>query len=337
MKVLIVNQEEVRRIFPMDECIEVMEHAFLSLAGGKITQPLRAIMAVPGGSVLAMMPSYNADIQALGAKIISVFPGNHGTEFDAHQGIVLLYEAVHGSLKAIIDATAVTGIRTAAVSAVATRKLANPETKSLAILGAGTQGRAHLEAMRLLFDFDRVSVWDLFPESARRFAEIESKRTGLDIRYATSVEEAVSDHDLICTTTPAKEPIVRGSWIKSGAHINAIGACTPVTRELDSEAVRMSCLFVDRLESTMREAGDFIIAKTEGLIDDTHIRGELGDLLAGKINGRQSKDEITLFKAVGLAMQDLASAQYIYEKARKTGTGVEVEIGGQHFGTIDNQ
>ncbi len=335
MKVLIVNQEEVRRIFPMAECIEVMEQAFLSLAGGKITQPLRSIMPVPGGSVLAMMPSYNADIQALGAKVISVFPGNHGTEFDAHQGIVLLYEAVHGSLKAIIDATAVTGIRTAAVSAVATRKLANPGTKSLAILGAGTQGKAHLEAMRLLFNFERVHVWDVFPEAAKRFAESESKRTGLDVRCAATAEEAVVDHDLVCTTTPAKEPILRGSWIKAGAHINAIGACTPVTRELDTEAVQKSSLFVDRLESTLREAGDFIIAKNEGAVDDSHIKGELGDLLAGTINGRQSKDEITLFKAVGLAMQDLASANYIYEKASKTGVGVEVEIGGRHFAAQD--
>lgn len=335
MKVLIVNQEEVRRIFPMEECIEVMEQAFLSLAAGKVTQPLRSIMPVEGGSVLAMMPSCNEDIQAFGAKVISVFPGNHGTEFDAHQGIVLLYEAVHGSLKAIIDATAITGIRTAAVSAIATRKLANPGTKNLAILGAGTQGRAHLEAMRLLFDFESVHVWDLFPESAHRFAESESGRTGLDVRFAATVEEAVTGHDLICTTTPAKQPILQGSWIKDGAHINAIGACTPVTRELDTEAVRKSSLFVDRLESTLREAGDFIIPKSEGAIGDSHIKGELGDLLARKIHGRQSKDEITLFKAVGLAMQDLASAKYIFEKAKKAGKGVEVEIGGRHFAMTD--
>jgi ornithine cyclodeaminase len=335
LKVLIVNQEEVRRIYPMEECIEVMEQAFLSLARGKVTQPLRSIMGVRGGNVLAMMPSYNEDIMALGAKVITVFPGNHGTEFDAHQGIVLLYEAVHGSLKAIIDATAVTGIRTAAVSAVATRILANPGTKSLAILGAGTQGKAHLEAMRLLFDFESVHVWDVFPDSAKRFAESESKRTGLDVRYAASAEEAVSGHDLICTTTPAKEPILRGSWIKRGAHINAIGACTPVTRELDTEAVRGSSLFVDRMESALREAGDFIIPKNEGAFDDAHIKGELGDVLTGAVRGRQSEDEITLFKAVGLAMQDLASANYVFEKARKTGTGVEVEIGGRHFAMTD--
>ncbi len=335
MKVLIVNQEEVRRIFPMGECIEVMAEAFESLAKGKIAQPLRTIMGVQGGNVLAMMPSYNEDIKSLGAKIITVFPGNHGTEFDAHQGIVLLYEASHGSLKAIIDATAITGIRTAAVSAVATRILANPGTRSLAILGAGTQGRAHFEAMRLLFDFERVHVWDVFPEAAKKFAGSESKRTGLDVRYAATAEEAVVDHDLICTTTPAKEPILMGRWLKPGAHINAIGACTPLVRELDTQAVLGSRLFIDRMESTQREAGDFIIAKNEGAIDDSHIKGELGDLVAGTIKGRQSREEITLFKAVGLAMQDLASANYIYGKARKTGVGVEVEIGGRHFAVQD--
>jgi alanine dehydrogenase len=335
MKVLIVSQEEVRRIFTMAEAIEVMHEAFLSLAAGKVNQPLRTVMGIHGGNVLAMMPSYNQDIQSLGAKIITVFPGNHGTEFDAHQGIVLLYEAVHGSLKAIIDATAITGIRTAAVSAVATRILANPGSSSLAILGAGTQGRAHLEAMRTLYKLRVVHVWDFYPETARQFAGNESKRTGLDVRFAATAEEAVRDHDLICTTTPAREPILMGRWIKPGAHINAIGACTPLVRELDTEAVKISRLFIDRMESTLREAGDFIIAKNEGAIDDTHIKGELGDLVAGTIPGRQSPQEITLFKAVGLAMQDLASANYVFEKAKKTGTGVEVEIGGRHFAAQD--
>jgi alanine dehydrogenase len=267
MKVLIINQSEARDLLSMEECIAVMEQAFMSLAKGKAIQPLRMAMSLPGGKILAMMPSFIEDIDSMGAKVITVFPGNHGTEYDAHQGIVLLFETGHGCLRAIVDGTAITGIRTAAVSAVATKLLARADTRTMAILGAGTQARAHLDAMRILFEFEKVHVWSIFPEEALRFARDESRRTGMDIRAAGTAEEAVEDHDLICTTTPAKDPILMGRWIKPGAHINAIGACNPFARELDTEALRRSKLFVDRMESALNEAGDFIIPKKEGAID----------------------------------------------------------------------
>jgi ornithine cyclodeaminase len=330
--VTIINQQEVVKLLPMRECIEVMEQAFLSLARNTVIQPLRMVMASPGNKFLAMMPAFIADGGVLGAKILTVFPGNHNTAFDAHQGVVLLFEADHGSLRAIIDASAITGIRTAAVSAVATRALANPDSSSLALLGAGTQAKAHLEAIRLLFPLRQVLVWSIFPEEARQFAADQSRLTGLAIHPAATAEEAVVGSDIICTVSPAREPILMGSWLKPGAHVNAIGACTAVTRELDTAAVLHSKLFIDRMESAQKEAGDFIIAKQEGAIDDSHIRGELGDVLAGTAKGRESELDITLFKAVGLAMQDMAAARYILDKASKYGAGLEVVIGGRPSG-----
>lgn len=327
--ILIVNQDEVERLLPMSECVDAMEAAFIALAGGSVLQPLRAVTALPGGNVLAFMPSYDSEAKDFAAKIISVFPGNHGGSIDAHQGLVLLFEAEHGSPIAIVDATAITGIRTAAVSAAATRALSRPDSETLGILGAGTQARAHLEAMAAVRPIREAVVWSPFPDEAARFAARESERTGIRVSVAIEAEEAVAGRDIVCAATPAKEPILLGRWLSPGTHVNAIGACTATARELDTEAVRRSALFVDRLESALAEAGDVVIPLGEGAIDRSHIRGELGDVLAGKTPGRASPDEITLFKAVGLAMQDLAAARHVARKAAELGVGTKVALGGR--------
>ena len=332
MKVLILNQSEVANLLPMIDCIEVMDKAFRALASGDALVPLRPILQLPGrNALLCMMPAFLGDIQSVGVKVISVFSDNHGTQYDVHQGTVLLFETEHGCLKAIVDATAITAIRTAAVSAVATRLLALPDARDLAILGSGTQAQAHLEAMLLVRQIGRVRVWSLPMEHAREFAYSQSRRYGIVIEAVDTAKRAVEGADLICTTTPSKEPVLKGEWLAPGVHINAIGSSVPSTREVDTNAMVRSRLFVDRRESAIAEAGDFVIPKQEKAIDDDHIRAEIGEILVGRAAGRTSPEEITLFKSVGLAIEDLASAQYVYDEARAKGVGAAVEIGGYHY------
>ncbi len=331
MQTLIISQQEAAKLLPMNECIGVMERAFRTLANANGLQPLRASLNLPEGNVLALMPAYLSDIQSVGAKIISVFPKNHGTAYDAHQGVVLLFDTTNGELCAIIDATAITAIRTGAVSGLATKLLANSEAGNLALLGAGTQARGHLEAMMLVRKIRRVRVWDLFGARATEFAQRESSRMGVPIEVVDNAREAVIGADLICTTTASKEPVLMGQWIAQGAHINAVGASIPQARELDSAAVVNSRMFVDWRESALNESGDFLFPKKEGLLGNDHILGNIGDVLEGKIEGRKSFGEITLFKALGLAIEDLASAFFIYNQALEKGIGTSVEIGGQHF------
>jgi ornithine cyclodeaminase len=331
MQVLIVSQTEVPDLLPMGECIEVVEQAFAALAKGDAVLPLRPVLWLPEGEgLLCMMPAHLGNIQSVGAKVFSVFTGNHGTEYDVHQGAVLLFETKNGCLKAIVDATSITGIRTAAASAVATKLLARPDADDLAILGSGTQARAHLKAMLLVRPIRRVRVWSLPLDHGRQFAERESALHDIPIEAVDTAREAVEGANLICTTTPAREPVLMGAWLSPGTHINAVGSSVPTTRELDTEAVTKSRLFVDRCESTLNEAGDFIFPRIEGAINDDHILGEIGDILVGKIEGRRSPDEITLFKSLGLAIEDLASAHHVYKKALAKGVGTLVALGGRH-------
>jgi ornithine cyclodeaminase/alanine dehydrogenase-like protein (mu-crystallin family) len=335
MKVLIANQEQVKALLPMGECIDVMEAALKMLTRGEALMPLRTALRLPNGSdLMGLMPAYLSGIQALGVKVIAAFPGNAGTEYDSHQGVVLLFDGRHGLLRAIVDATAITAIRTAAVSGVATRRLSRPEAGDLALLGAGTQASTHLAAMRSVRVLRRVRVFSLPMEGAQQFAARESKRHGLPVEVTATAQAAVIGADLICTVSTSPEPVVRGEWLAPGAHINAVGAWSPTTRELDTAAVVRSRLYVDRRESTLKEAGEFIIPQREGVIDERHIVGEVGEVLLGSAPGRRSPEEITLFKSLGIAIEDLAAANHVYKKAQETGTGTWVEMGGQHFGSM---
>ena len=334
MQVLVANQDQVTELLPIDECIDVMESALKSLAGDDALLPLRTALPLPGSqNLMALMPAYLGDIGSVGVKVITVFSSNHGSEYDTHQGVVLLFDTQHGLLRAMIDATSVTAIRTAAVSGVATRLLARSDAGDLAILGAGTQARTHLGAMLAVRPIRRVRVYSLRPESARHFARRETERHGIDVEVCDSAKAAVQGADIICTTTTAQTPILQGEWIAPGAHVNAVGACTRSTRELDTLAVARSRLYVDRRESTLNEAGEFLLARAEGAITDDHIVGELGELLLGRIPGRGSADEITLFKSLGIAVEDLAAASHILQVAGEKGAGTWIEIGGRHFGS----
>ncbi len=327
--VLFVNQDEVPGLLPMGACIETMERALACLARGEAQLPLRTILWMPDkAGALGLMPGSITPDAVFGVKVVSFFHGNEGTELDTHQGAVLLFEAERGRLLAVIDATSITAIRTAAVSGVATKLLAREDAGDLAIIGSGVQARTHLEAVMHVRKLRRVRVASLSFERAKRFADRETARRGIKVEPFKTVPEAVLGADIICTTTSAKEPIVQGAWLSAGAHINAVGSSVPFARELDTAAVVASRLFVDRRESTLNEAGDFLTPKKEGAIADDHIVGEIGEILTGKVAGRRSKDEITLFKSLGLAVEDVASARHILEEARRTGKGRFLPFGG---------
>lgn len=306
--------------------------ALETLARGDAVQPLRSAMHLPEGrGLLGMMPAWLGGIDVHGIKAVSVFPGNHGTPYDAHQGAVLLFEGEHGCLVAVMDGSEITGIRTAAVSGLATRLLARSDARSLAILGSGVQAHHHLAAMCAVREIDQVRIWSRDPERSRSFAswaldEGAPNRAPV-VEAVDTAEEAVRGADIICTTTCAGEPVLQGDWIATGTHINAVGSCLRSRRELDTKAVVRARLFVDRRESTLNEAGDLLIPMAEGAVTEAHIQGEIGDLLTGSAEGRRSPDEITLFKSLGIGVEDLAAAWHIHRKAVETGLGTWVEFG----------
>jgi alanine dehydrogenase len=324
MNVLVLSHADVVRLLPMPACIEVMAEALRTTSRGGAVLPLRSVVWMPDRTgMIGLMPGFLDQPTSLGLKIVSIFPGNHGTRYDSHQGVVMLFEPQHGSPIAIIDASSITAIRTAAVSGVATAALARAGAGDLAILGAGVQAATHLAAMRAVRPLRRVRVWSRNPEHARRFADASD----MAVEVMATAKAAVDGADLICTTTAAREPILEGAWLRAGAHVNAVGACFAATRELDTAAVVRARLIVDRLESARAESGDFLIPRAEGAIGDDHIAGELGDVLLDRIAGRRSDEEVTLFKSLGIAVEDLAAAHYIYTQALATGSGVSVPLG----------
>jgi ornithine cyclodeaminase len=334
MKVLLVSQSEVAQLLPMPECIDAMAEALTATARGEVLLPLRQVTILPDNlGALASMPAFARGLGGIGVKVITVFPGNHGSAFDSHQGAVLFFDAERGSLRAIVDASEVTAIRTAAVSAVATRALAREDAGDLAILGSGVQARTHLEAMLLVRTIRRVRVWSPTAEHRDAFADREGRRLGVAIEPAASAQSAVAKAHIICTVTGARQPVLKGKWIAPGAHVNAVGSSLRTSRELDTDAVVRARLFVDRRESALNEAGDFLIPKAEGAIGDDHILGELGDLLLGKVPGRASSEDITVFKSLGLAVEDLAAVRLIDQRARERGLGTWVELGGGRHAT----
>lgn len=324
---IVLSQREVTAILPMRDCIEVMEQTLSALDRGESILPLRTVVRLPSGKdFFALMPAYVSSPEGLGAKVITVFPGNHGTNLDSHQGAVLLFDPATGALQAILDATAITSIRTAAVSAVATRHLAREDADDLAILGSGVQARSHLEAIQLVRPIRRIRIWSRSATRAKAFADTQS--ASVHIEVMPTAEGAVRGASIICTTTSSKEPILRGDWIAIGAHLNVVGASTPQAREVDSTAIARASLFVDRRESALKESGDILVPIAEGAITADHIVAELGSVVAGSGRGRQTAEEITLFKSLGLAVEDIAAAQHAYASAVGKSVGTVVELGG---------
>ena len=263
---------------------------------------------------------------AFGVKLVGVFPGNVAQGKDAHQGAVVLFSGLTGEPVAFVNASAVTAIRTAAVSGVATRLLAREDAGDLALIGASVQAATHLEAMACVRRLRRVRVASRHPERASAFVARSRERFSFPIEAVSSVEEAVRGADLVVTATSSATPVLRREWVAQGAHLNVIGASLPDRREVDGATMAAASLFVDRRESTENEAGEYLLALREGAIAAGHIRAELGDVLLGRHPGRTAQGEITLFKSLGLAVEDLAAAALVYRRAQAAGTGQEVDF-----------
>jgi ornithine cyclodeaminase len=328
MNVLLLGHDEVVALLPLGECIPLMRDALVSLAEGRVHQPLRTIVRPPDASgIMGLMPAYSSGAQAaFGLKAICVFNGNAARGMDSHQGAVLLFSAESGELLAVVNASAVTAVRTAAVSGVATRALAREDAGDLCVIGAGVQARSHIEAMSQVRRIRRCRVASRTIERARKLADELSGSYAFPIEAVETIADALRGADLIVTATNSTEAVVRREWVAEGAHINAVGSCTPSTRELDAATVAASGMFVDSVVSTVNEAGDYLRALKDGAVAPGHIRAELGEVLRGTKPGRTSADEITLFKSLGLAVEDLAAARYLYDKAKETGAGTWVNF-----------
>jgi ornithine cyclodeaminase len=322
MAILVLNQAEVEQLLDMDGCIEAMAGILEALARGELFQPLRTIAFPPGeSSAIGLMPAHRSGAQsAYSLKTVCVFPDNPTRGLDAHQGTVTLFSGETGQVRALMNASAITAIRTAAVSAVATRLLARDDASELAIVGSGVQGRSHIEAMRAVRPWASIRVASRTNENAQALAD----ETGAEA--AESVEEAVRGADVVVTATNSSEPVLRHEWLKPGAHVNAVGSSVKTARELDTATMAAGSLFVDRRESTLNEAGDYLFAAEEGAIGPDHIKAEIGEILIGKHPGRTSPDELTVFKSLGLAVEDLAAAEYVVRRARERGVGTTVEF-----------
>ena len=327
MTLLILNKYDVESLLPMQKCIGLMEDALRSLALGEVVLPLRPVIRIPDSpNAFAVMPAYSRPLRAIGAKLITVFPGNHGTALDSHQGLVVLFDGERGTPVAIMDAGSITAIRTAAVSGVATNLLARDDAAVLAILGAGVQARTHIEAMMAVRPFRRIAVWSRTSARAREVAADAASRFNVDADVSPDARSAARDADVICTVTASREPVLAGACVSPGTHINAVGASLSETRELDTDLVQRARVFVDRRESALNEAGDLLIPIREGAIGADHIVGEIGELLAGSAAGRRSPDEITVFKSLGIAVEDLACAHFLQHAAARAQVGTQVDL-----------
>jgi ornithine cyclodeaminase len=303
---MVLGHDDVTSLLPMEACIEVMRTTLAGLARGEGHQPLRSVVMVPGlQGFLGLMPGYAAgERPALGMKFLGIFPENPKQGKDAHQGLVVLLDPATGEPKAILDASAITALRTAAVSAVATDALARPDARVLTVFGTGLQGRAHARALALVRPVTEI----------RMVGRHDNARFALD------------GADIVVTATNSATPVLRREWLSPGTHLNAVGSSVPRDRELDAETVAASRFFVDRRESALNESGDYLMAAREAGLGPDHIVAEIGEVLCGLSPGRTSPDELTVFKSLGLAVEDLAAAAYVCAAAEASGLGTRVRV-----------
>jgi ornithine cyclodeaminase/alanine dehydrogenase-like protein (mu-crystallin family) len=323
--VLVLGHDDVLAALSPEDCADAMAEVLAAHARGEAQMPLRSVVRFEGAAgFMGTMPAWRGgDDPVFALKALCLIPDNPRRGLDTHQGTVTLFDGSTGVPRAILDASAVTAVRTAAVSAVATRLLARSDARVLAILGAGVQARAHVRALATVREFDEVRVYAPSPEHARAVAGLSNGGAAV----ASSAEEAVRGADVVVLATTSSEPVLNRAWLGPGAHVNAVGASVPSARELDSETVAASALFCDSRESLRNEAGEFQLAVSEGLIaGEQHVRAELGEVLAGRGPGRLDDTELTFFRSLGIAIEDLAAAQTAVAAARALGLGTEVEL-----------
>jgi len=322
---LVINRKEVARALPMADCIAAVDRAMRAYSRADANIPLRTVFALPGGrDFFGVMPGYLGDPRALGAKILTVYPENAQRGLSSHVGLVLLFDVAMGHPIAVMDAGAITAIRTAAATAVATRALARANATNLTILGTGEQAVTHLEAVSLVRQLRTVRIWGRSTDKARKFAREHASRLALPIEVRESADSAVEGADIVCTVTAAREPILRGAALRPGTHVNLVGSSRLGAREADDDVVTRSRFFVDSRMSAGAEAAELRHAQDAGLVTERHVLGEIGEVLNGNIAGRTGSDEITVYKSLGIAPQDLAAANAIYERASRENIGTRV-------------
>ena len=323
MKILVLAARDVHELLGYRECADVMRQALAALARGQIQQPLRTVVRPrDAAGFMGLMPAYSPD--GYGLKAICVTPGNPAVGKDAHQGGVMLFAADTGEPLALVNASAITEIRTAAVSAVATGLLAREGAAELAVIGTGVQGRAHAHALAATRPLTGIRMAGRDVARARKVAAELAEALGLPVTAAGSVPEAVDGAGIVVTATSSAQPVLRREWLAAGSHVNAVGACLPHAREIDTATMAEAAVFADSRESVRSESGDYLLAAQEGA--DNPVRAELGELLTGTASGRADDDEITVFESLGLAAEDLAAASYLYQKATRLGGGTSADF-----------
>ena len=323
MKILVLAARDVHELLGYRECADVMRQALAALARGQIQQPLRTVVRPrDAAGFMGLMPAYSPD--GYGLKAICVTPGNPAVGKDAHQGGVMLFAADTGEPLALVNASAITEIRTAAVSAVATGLLARAGAAELAIIGTGVQGRAHAHALAATRPLTGIRMAGRDVARARKVAAELAEALGLPVTAAGSVPEAVDGAGIVVTATSSAQAVLRREWLAAGSHVNAVGACLPQAREIDTATMAEAAVFADSRESVRSESGDYLLAAQEGA--DNPVRAELGELLTGTASGRADDDEITVFESLGLAAEDLAAATYLYQKASRLGGGTSADF-----------
>jgi alanine dehydrogenase len=319
---VLLSEQDVRIVLSMRDLIDAMERALARFSSREVAQPLRSVIEVGlQKAFVGVMPAFIPDPGALGTKVVSVFGSNTAVGLPTHLATIVLLDPMTGELLSIMDGRFITEVRTAAVSAVSVKHLARPDASRLAIIGSGVQARSHLEAIAMVRPLRDVRVWSPSLDNRTAFAREMRPRVDAPVVVAVSAQDAVDGADLVVLATASREPVVRDEWIADGTHVCAVGACRPDQREMDTELVRRSRVFVDSREGALAEAGDIVIPLKAGAFAEAHLAGELGEVVLGTVAGRTSAGDVTIFKSLGMAVEDVAAAHLVYIKAAERGLG----------------
>ncbi|MBY0494809.1 MAG: ornithine cyclodeaminase family protein [Cyanobacteria bacterium] len=323
----LLTEQQVHSLLPMPDLIAAMESALAKFSAREVLQPVRSVLTVgPTKAYFGLMPAYVPTPASLGAKLVTVFGENHKRNLPSHLATILLLDPETGALQAIMDGRYITEARTAAVSAVSARFLAKPDASTLAIIGSGVQARSHLEAYQLVRQLKQVRIWSPKQRSREQFVEDMSGHAPIPIVAAESAEAAVRGADLIVLVTSSPTPVIDDAWVSKGAHVVCVGACRPNQQEMPPALVARSRLYVDSKAAAIVEAGDIVMNIAAKLFDESHIRGEIGELVLGRVDGRRTADEITVFKSLGMAVEDVVAADLVFRRASESGAGTELTL-----------
>jgi alanine dehydrogenase len=319
---VLLSEQDVRTVLSMGDLIGAMEAALVRFSLRQVAQPLRTVIEIGlQKAFFGVMPAFIPEPPTLGTKVVSVFPSNTAVGLPTHLATIVLLDSMTGELLSVVDGRFITEARTAAVSALSAKLLARSDASRLAIIGSGVQARSHLEAIGLVRDLSEVRVWSPTADNRTAFAREMQPRSSAPIMTTKSAQDAVDGADLVVLATASRNPVVRNEWISPGAHVCAVGACRPDQREMDTALVARSRLFVDSRTGALAEAGDVVLPIAEGAFGETHIAGELGEVASGALAGRTSPEEVTVFKSLGMAVEDIAAAHLAYVKAAERGLG----------------